>query len=225
MTEFSFDGVSGMAMGLRTERIQSVPVPRATGREVYIPGRPGMFFMPEDGHEQVTVRIVCALMPFFDFSGGADGMLRGREGMLVMSTEPGRMYRARLTDSERSGGRLEMEFTLRPHPYRWPELPDTVLTEPGSVINTGNIESAPRITVEAEGDWSISVGEWTAEVTGGGVIIDSETMECLSADSTEPAYSRVTMEELPVLAPGANAVTWTGSVTRVTVKPRAALFM
>jgi len=57
-------------------------------------------------------------------------------------------------------------------------------------------------------------------VTGGSIIIDSEMRDCLSTDGASLANNRAILTEFPVLESGYTSISWTGSVSSVTIKKR-----
>lgn len=88
------------------------------------------------------------------------------------------------------------------------------LTTAGSVINTGDVESCPRITAKASGT-SMTIGDGVNTLTVTGLtsgqdyIIDSETMEITNAAGTA-LLTKNSTGDFPVLQPGANAVGGSG---------------
>jgi phage-related protein len=45
-------------------------------------------------------------------------------------------------------------------------------------------------------------------------------MDCYAADGVTLDYGKATLDDYPTLAVGANVVSWTGTVTSVTITPR-----
>ena len=93
------------------------------------------------------------------------------------------------------------------------------LTESGVFItNPGSVYSEPVITVYGSGDITLLVGTTVAELTG----IDGSIT--LNTPLTE-AYNNTTgingsmSGDFPTLAPGANAISWSGNVSSVIIHP------
>ena len=94
----------------------------------------------------------------------------------------------------------------------------TLTTSPTFVNNPGNVYAEPIITVYGSGDITLMVGTTIVQLEGieDSVTLDSSLMEAYKgADSLNSSMSG----EFPLLQPGANAVSWSGSVTSVVVKP------
>ena len=93
------------------------------------------------------------------------------------------------------------------------------LTQSGSfVTNPGSVRAEPVITVYGTGTITLMVGMTITELKGvlGSVTLDTPLMEAYSeATSMNSAMSG----NFPVLLPGQNAVSWTGSVTKVEIRP------
>lgn len=95
----------------------------------------------------------------------------------------------------------------------------TVLTAPAVLYNPGTIYSQPLIKIVGSGSITLDINGKIVTLTG---ITDSITLD----SETENAYRDNLLQgekmngEFPVLEPGNNSITWTGSVTRVEVTGR-----
>ena len=96
---------------------------------------------------------------------------------------------------------------------------DITVTTSGTIItNPGSVYSEPILTVYGSGDITLMVGTTIVELEdiSGSIVIDSVLQE---------AYQGVTLMndhmngEFPVLKPGMNAISWTGTVTKVVIQP------
>ena len=81
-----------------------------------------------------------------------------------------------------------------------------------------SVYSDPVITVTGSGDITLMVGTTIVELTGvsGSIVIDSVLKEAYKGTTLMNDHMN---GEFPVLKPGANAISWTGTVTRVIVRP------
>ena len=78
--------------------------------------------------------------------------------------------------------------------------------------------SEPIITVYGTGDITLMVGTVIVELEGisGSITLDSELQEAYSGTTS---MNSAMSGEFPILKPGVNAISWTGNVTRIEVKP------
>ncbi len=111
-----------------------------------------------------------------------------------------------------------MNFRCYPFWYQ-DNVANITLNQSGAVVsNPGTVYAEPVITVNGSGDITLMVNTALIELTGvsGSVIIDSELKE---------AYKDTTLlnghmtGEFPVLTPGQNAVSWSGNVSSVVIRP------
>ena len=147
-------------------------------------------------------------------------------GRVAFANRPEGYYEARIVNQ------IPFEKILRGNPHRsfavnfrckpfWyaESAPAITVAQSGSfVTNPGNVYAEPVITVYGSGSITLMVGMSMADLSGiaGSITLDTPLME---------AYSGVTSMnsamngEFPVLLPGANAISWTGNVSRVVVEP------
>ena len=111
-----------------------------------------------------------------------------------------------------------MNFRCFPFWYQ-DNVAETTVTVSGTTItNPGSVYSEPVLTVTGSGDITLTVGTTIVELTG---ITDSIVIDC----ALKEAYKGTTLMnehmsgDFPILVPGLNAISWTGNVTRVVVKP------
>lgn len=74
------------------------------------------------------------------------------------------------------------------------------------------------LTVTGSGDITLMVGTTIVELTdiSGSIVIDSVLQEAYQGNTLMNDHMS---GDFPVLKPGANAISWTGTVTRVVVRP------
>ena len=96
---------------------------------------------------------------------------------------------------------------------------DITVTASGTVItNPGSVYSEPILTVTGSGNITLMVGTIIVELEdiSESIVIDSVLHEAYQ-DST--LMNDHMNGEFPVLKPGVNAISWTGAVTKVVVRP------
>lgn len=230
---FSWKGVSSDAMGVAVMRLPDIIAPARRGETYAIPGAGGTLFVPDGGREEMTLLAECYLP--YEQGGEVASMDEIRtwltgSGWWTQSDVPGRKFSARITDmisfqplvpgfDDRVFG-----LTLYAQPWQYidPEAADILLTAPGAVTNPGNAAAEPLITVSGSGNISISVGGRTIMLTGltGSAVIDCGAKLVYSGTTLLTGSTTLAQKEWPVLQPGNNAVSWTGSVTKLTITPR-----
>ena len=94
----------------------------------------------------------------------------------------------------------------------------TLTASTSTIDNPGSVYSEPVITVYGTGDITLMVGTVIVELEGisGSITLDSELQEAYSGTTS---MNSAMSGEFPILKPGMNAISWTGEVTKVEVKP------
>lgn len=202
----------------------TLPNERATF--VDVPGRSGSLTVLEGDavYDDLVLTAQCMVENLERYEEIAS-YLRG-SGRVTFANRPEGYYEARIVNQ------IPFEKILRGNPHRsfavnfrckpfWyaESAPAITVAQSGSfVTNPGNVYAEPVITVYGSGSITLMVGMSIADLSGiaGSITLDTPLME---------AYSGVTSMnsamngEFPVLLPGANAISWTGNVSRVVVEP------
>lgn len=224
---FEFGGVRCESMGVRMMDIPKRTLPAKQGRKLEIDGRSGYLWQRmRRAYKPIPINVECSTMD--GFSADALGEWLAEGGLLRFSDEPDRVYRARVTDeflrSSMFFGFDRQVFTIpflcQPFRYIYPAAEPETLTGAKIISNPGTAYSEPRITIRGSGDMVVNIGEYMIGVTGAGVIVDSETMDCYELDGVTLANGRVTMDEYPMIPPGGAVISWAGGVTSVTIEGR-----
>lgn len=229
---FVWDGKSSDDFGIEVMRLPDVVSAGLRGSAQIVPGRDGTLYLPEGALEEITLLVECYL-PYEQSDDVASldeirAWLRG-SGWFRQSDVPGRRFRARITDAiyfqPLVVGFRDRVFgiTLYAEPYQYMTDVDNIyLTSAGTVTNPATASSRPKLKIEGSGDVTLMVGATRMSFEGltDGVTVDSELMECLDLDETQLLNSLAHLDEYPVLKPGSNRISWSGSVTKVTVVPR-----
>lgn len=117
-------------------------------------------------------------------------------------------------------GTADLTFTCKPQRYYKIGEAPLRLTAPGALYNFTLFGSLPLIEVTGEGAGSLTVGDCTVEIRAldGTLTLDCELQN--ACKGTENKNNTIYAPEFPRLTPGANAVSWTGGVTGVSITPR-----
>ena len=178
---FSFNGVRNDAFAVRMLSMPTRPHPARKGTYTEVPGRNGRQWMDEDAYDQISIPVHC-MAPDNDQIDQISAWLSG-SGDLIFGDEPGRVYRANITEEFARNNRSQLlhgqEFTVSfdCEPFRYNVNPfmdlqiyphDPAYGDTHSKItNPGNVESMPLIAVDLlytdmveSGDYaSISIGD------------------------------------------------------------------
>lgn len=168
------------------------------------------------------------------------GWLTGA-GDLVFSNEPTKKYKAEIT-SGIEFKRLNDDFddiltarvTFIVQPYKY-AVDEAAVTTTGAqntaknlpVANDGNKDSLPLIVVAGSGDVAISVNsnEVCTLAIGASILLiylDSEAQDAYTLSNGVKTYKNNIMTgKFPVLRPGANTITWTGTTNSIAVYNRS----
>lgn len=213
------------SMGVRLDGPVAIVRPEERVNHVQIPGRSGDLTETE-GAEVYNSYIQTASIL-------VHGGYRVREiynwlkgaGYVTFSGEPDRRQKARVIGAitlNRHSYNLdwwvgEVQFYCQPLKEKLQEESITITSSGTAVMNAGDVESRPRITMTASGTTAtVSAGGntllCTALTSGHIYVIDSET--CEMTDETNPqqiiSATNLTAGDFPILKKGNNTVTGSG---------------
>ena len=226
---FIFNGTDSRTKNIVVNKYPPRIVPKSRTTEIIVQGRSGSLTIDEGAYDNVVLACECTALPAADMED-ISAWLKG-PGTLVFGDYPSRSLRAR-ADAQISfdkimRGRAHRGFTIpfvcHPGRYVYPAPSNIIVEAPGAVVNPGTMAAEPRVTVQASGTVTLTLGTSIMVINGGAsawaLVIDSELMDCFNSAMT--VLRNHWMDgDFPMLAPGSNAVTWSGAVTRVTILPR-----
>ena len=224
---FIWNGTRSTDYGVFVSEQPPITLPKERSKQTTIPGRPGSLTTLEgdDVYEDLTLTATCfirnpALIP------GIGSWLKGG-GKVTFANRPGGYYNARISNQ------IPFEKILRgnPHcsfavnflcspPFWYDSNPSNVtITTPSYILtNPGNVYSEPIISVYGTGDMTIIINDTFIELdaVSNGITINSVIQEAYQGKT----LLNDKMEgDFPVLKPGANLISWSGSVTRLVIQP------
>ena len=223
---FIWNGVDCRTYGIHVTDQPPVTIPQERSTQTNVPGRPGSLTQleGEDVYDDMVLTAQCFISDPAQIPAIA-AWLKGK-GAVTFANRTGGHYNARISNQIpfekvlRGNPHCSFAVNFRCFPFWYQDnAADVTLTTSGTAItNPGSVYSDPVITVTGSGDITLMVGTTIVELTGvsGSIVIDSVLKE---------AYKGTTLMndhmsgDFPVLKPGQNAISWTGTVTQVTVKP------
>lgn len=153
------------------------------------------------------------------------------EGWVTFANEPTKKYWGRIV-KEIDFTRLirfrkaKIRWIVQPYKKLVTESNVTGATSPLTVVNQGYENSLPTIIIVADADEVVEIDVNAVTVLSvtmppeGTITIDSETLNCFNSNADKNQY--VTMAgDFPTLLSGDNTVSWSGTVTSVTVIPNS----
>ena len=223
---FSWNGKKCTEYGIHVLDPPPITIPAERATFTNIPGRPGSLTTLEgdDVYDDLILTAQCMISDPSNIRTIAT-YLKG-SGKVTFANRPSGFYYARIVNQ------IPFEKILRGNPHRsfavnfrckpfWylKDVAPITLTQSGSfVTNPGSVHAEPVITVYGTGAITLMVGMSITELEGisGNITLNTPLMEAYSeATSMNSAMSG----DFPVLLPGLNAVSWTGSVTKIEIKP------
>lgn len=222
-----FNGVRNTAKYTRLLAMPKRPIAAKRGEQIEVPGRDG-FLWQDENETRKPIEISVELETESGCTPDLMAEWLNGSGWLRFSDEPARAYKAHVVNEfyrenvflRFDRQQYSIRFLCQPHRYIYPAAAAVALTATGSISNPGTASSSPKITIEGTGDMVVLIGSYRVDISGGGLIVDSEKKDCFELDGATLANSRVTMDEFPLLVPGANTISWTGSVSKITIDGR-----
>ena len=223
---FELNGIRCTEYGIHVSEQPSITIPSERVTYTNIPGRPGSLttLEGEDIYDDLLLTATCFLSDPTQISAIA-AWLKG-SGTVTFANRQGGFYYARISNQ------ISFEKILRGNPHRafainfrckpfWyaENVEPITLTESGTFItNPGSVYSEPVITLYGFGDIALMVGTTVVELTAidGSITLDTPLME---AYKDTVSMNGSMSGDFPMLIPGANAVSWSGTVTSVVIQP------
>ena len=223
---FLWNGVDCRQYGILVLKQPDITIPAERVTFTDVPGRPGSLatLQGEDVYDDMILSAECIISDTSRINEIAR-YLTG-SGTVTFANRPGGYYKARIVNQ------ISFEKILRGNPHRsfvvnfrcYPfffaeNVADITITVSGTTItNPGSVYSEPILTVYGSGDITLMVGTTVVELEGisGSIVLDCALKEAYSGSTLMNGHMS---GDFPVLRPGTNAVSWTGAVTRVVVRP------
>jgi phage-related protein len=223
---FIWNGTDCRQYGIHVSEQPPITIPAERSTQTNVPGRPGSLttLEGEDVYDDLLLTATCFI------SGPAQipaiaAWLKG-SGTVSFANRTGGYYKARIANQIpfekvlRGNPHCSFAVNFRCFPFFYADnVSDITITVSGTVItNPGSVYSEPVLTVYGSGDITLMVGTTIVELTGisESIVIDSVLREAYLGNTL---MNDNMSGEFPVLKPGMNAISWTGEVARVVVRP------
>ncbi len=201
--------------------------PKRRGDEVTIPGRNGVLTTDEGCYEGYTLSVECGKRgteQLGDIVTWLDG-----SGDLILSTEPDKLYRARISNAIAISDVIYLynsflvQFQVFPFKYSVNAIrshaDDLTLTAPTSIKNKGTVYAQPTITVYGSGNITLTINDRSFVLLSidKSITIDSERMEVYKGAVN--ANNKYAAMDFPRFEVGMNTIRWMGRVEKVEIVP------
>lgn len=229
---FTLDGEDSRNIGIHLTEPMEIMAAEEEIEFLDVSGRmEGSLTIKKGGFRDIETELECYIKDITRI-GEAYNFLKGIRRM-VMSYAPDRAYKVIFTGVPQAS-RLSRSLNawpitvpvrLKPFRYYEPEpAMETILQSGDSITNPGTQASAPRIAIYGTGDIRVTIGTQPIELSGieDGIIIDSELKNCYELNGITRIYDddKVDIDKFPQILPGINYISWTGSVSKITILPR-----
>ena len=223
---FIWNGVDCRTKGIHVSELPPITIPLERSKQTNVPGRPGSLTQLEgdDVYDDMILTATCFIADPAQIPAIA-AWLKGK-GTVTFANRTGGHYNARIANQIpfekvlRGNPHCSFAVNFRCYPFWYQEnVSDVTITTSGDTItNPGSVYSEPLITVYGSGNITLMIGTTIVELTNvsGSIVLDCALKE---------AYKGTTLMndhmsgDFPVLKPGLNAVSWSGNVTRIVIKP------
>jgi phage-related protein len=217
---FIYKGVSSEDMNIIINKLPAPERPQADILLISVQGRDG-FLTIDNGTYQGTVKSCeCSLD-----NGNIDNIsswLTG-SGEVIFSNESDKKYKATIINKIPFSKIIPtfntfiIQFECQPYKY---SIDENIITlkSAGIILNNG-VLSKPVITVYGTGNIDLSINDNTIHLKNivDYVTIDSELMDCYKDTILK---NNDMLGEFPTLQSGSNFISWTGTVSKIEIKPK-----
>ena len=223
---FIWNGVDCRTKGIHVSELPPITIPLERSKQTNVPGRPGSLTQLEgdDVYDDMILTATCFIADPAQIPAIA-AWLKG-SGTVTFANRTGGYYKARIANQIpfekvlRGNPHCSFAVNFRCYPFWYQEnVSDVTITTSGDTItNPGSVYSEPLITVYGSGNITLMIGTTIVELAN---VSSSIVLDC----ALKEAYKGTTLMndhmsgDFPVLKPGLNAVSWSGNVTRIVIKP------
>lgn len=228
---FTFGGVNSLDFGIKLVNPHTESSPERELEMVPVPGRNGDIAIDYGSWGNIQMRYELAIANKFmeQFTSFKAKMLSKRGYQRLQNSFEPQYYRLALIQEKiecettpfHKGGVFTIVFDCKPQRFLLSGEEPVVFNAPGVMVNPTAFPSQPHIYVWAEaGEGEVAIGSRPMQINGPAreMVIDCESMTAYDANGSR--NRDVYCIEFPVLEPGENVITFSGSVKAVGVIPR-----
>ncbi|MDR3665304.1 MAG: phage tail family protein [Ignavibacteriaceae bacterium] len=227
MYSFNFMGSdSFINYGIVIEKRPIIPKPQRNIQYIDVPGRSGSLKVDDATYKDIIIPIQCSFNGGTAVADQADLIktwLDSGEGSLILSNQLDKYYTAHVSDQVdisqefRVFGKFLVNFRCKPFKYAVVNTP-IFPANAGTINNPGSVKSDPVIVIIGSGNITLTINGITISLTGisGSITIDSAIKDAYQGTTLQ---NNLMTGDFPILVPGNNTISWTGSVSSVQITP------
>ena len=232
-----FNGIPSTNYGIHVETPPVYATPERDYEVVHIPGRNGDLVIDNGSYKNVTRKYSISVGEidgnFTTLAAGVSEWLHSASGYARLEDSYESDYfrlayyvaDAEMENLFHQAGKMLIEFNCKPARFLKAGERAVPFTADGSISNPTFQKSFPKLTVVVSGSGTLTIGDQTITISGltnsTRMVIDSELQDVYEEGSLTNLNSKVSFSDgFPLLSPGVNTITFTGSITSVEVIPR-----
>lgn len=226
MNYFSFNNQSSADFGLYVAEKDIYSAPAYDQQFVSVPGRNGDIVIDNGRYNNVDISYTCYCKNLpANVSNIKLWLCQPGYFKLTDSYDP--LYfryaafasKLKVDEMLRNVGKAQLVFNCKPFRYSLSGQNRTTLTASGTIRNPESFSSLPYIKITGSGAVTLNIGSKAYSFTSVPTYleVDSELMCCYKGSTLY--NNRIGFTEFPVLLPGNNNISWTGSVSKVEIIP------
>ena len=223
---FIWNGVDCRNYGIHVSEQPPITIPQERSTQTNVPGRSGSLttLEGEDVYDDLVLTAECFISDPAQIPAIA-GWLKG-SGTVTFANRLGGHYNARIANQIpfekvlKGNPHCTFAVNFRCYPFWYQDGVSniTVTTSGSTITNPGSVYAEPVITVYGSGTITLMVGTTIVELENisGSITVDSVVQEAYKGQTLMNDHMS---GDFPILRPGMNAISWSGSVTRVVIQP------
>lgn len=218
---FIYKNIISLDMGIMVNVLPPIIKAARDISKVIIPGRDGFLTQDLETYSSTVKQIECTILDI----AKVDQVIAWLDGSgeVIFSNQADRKYQASIINQIpfskiiRKCYKFIVIFDCQPFAQTTNNQVIT-MTVPGNIYGAGTHKSKPKITVYGTGTIEISINSTVIHLTNvaGYVTIDSDLMDCYKDTLLKNGDM---LGEFPELLVGENAISWTGTVTKIEITP------
>lgn len=227
MGVITFDGISSSGIGVTVEGYSSAPMAEKSVERVSVPGRNGNLIIDNGSFLGYKQKYKMHWRRSNEArTSVVNWLYRDGYRKFVDSNDPNHFRMANFVGGVEVDNRMDVldraEFEFHFKPQRFLNSGETAIsvTNGRTISNPSKFDSLPEITVNgARSGAKLTVNGYVITFTGN----FTGTIDCENGNAvqgTTPANNLISCSDFPKLKTGNNTVSWTGTITSVSIKGR-----
>lgn len=223
---FIFKGINSRKMHIQISSLPEIVKPKRRTTSITILGRNGSEIEDSGTYEGYSLSIGCGVENITQAELERLWEWLDGSGDLILSTEPSRVYKARIDDSISLSDmywvfqNFLVQFDVEPFKYSVNKKNDFVtLTKSGTLHNKGTYYAEPIIKVYGSGTVTVTINgkSYSCKNVSEYVTIDS-TIEMVYKNSINKNNDYL-IRDFPKLKKGENTISFSGGTTKLEIEP------